>query len=848
MGVKTSARRSRRGIAAIWLAVLCCMAALCPGVFAAREPERSAPRVIRVGYPIQKGLAEVDEDGSFVGYTPDYLRQVSQFTDWQYEFVQVEGSESQQISRLMDMLAAGEIDLLGAMTLSDSLAGQYDFVSNSYGTSSRVLCALADAGELNSANYFTVPDLRIAVVDGAERSNTILRQFCEMSGITAVQIPFDSSAAQVEALRQGKVDLIFSNDVALPADDLKVVASFMPQPFYFAVTKGRKELVNELNGAISLIRESNPYFTAELHEKHFPWRTSVFSLSKAEKAYIAQAGTLRVLMLGGKAPIQYRDRETGEIRGLSADILGRAAEMTGLRFEMIMADTYEEYQALLDGGQFDLAAGLLNDYQLTKNDGLSLTVPYLHAPLTVLVNNRVDPGKLDGKQMALIKGVEYKGAYHGVAGYYDTTEKCIQAVHEGKADYCYSNSYSVQYYLSNPEYKNMIHFSRPSDWAQEICFGVAEAAEIHLISILNEVIRVLPQTEFVLDSLYANAYEPERVTLLSYMRANPLEAGMILAIIVMFFTIGLLLWIRYSERRNSRRRHLENERYRQLSDLSNEYLFEYDVTRDLLRLPEKCAAFLGCGRELEQVSQWGGETLFGHIAERVEGSRELCCVLPNGDSRWLRLISKQIQDDAGDTVYFVGKLLDIQAEKERQAELLEKASRDSLTGLYNAAFTRRYVTEMLRRPEWENGALVVIDVDYFKSINDTYGHLEGDHVLQMLSKALLESTSQEEVAGRIGGDEFVVFLKNRGDREEIRERCRQLRERVAAISRQVPVSVSVGVAFARAGDSYDMLYQNADKALYTVKNAGRGSVHIFESAAGQAGEEPQGEETSSSLN
>lgn len=845
MGVKIWARRFRRRLAAVWLAVLCLAVLLCPSAFAAGGPDTRPPRVIRVGYPIQKGLTEVDEAGNFVGYTPDYLRQVSQFTDWQYEFVQVEGSETQQISVLMDMLSAGEIDLLGAMTLSDSLTGQYDFVSNSYGTSSRVLCALADAGEVNSANYFTVPNLRIAVLGGAERSNAILRQFCEMSGLTAAQIPFDSDAAQVEALRQGKVDLIFSNDVTLPADDLKVVASFMPQPFYFAVTKGRKDLVNELSAAISLIAESNPYFTAELHEKHFPWRTSTFSLSKAERAYIAQAGTLRVLMLGGKAPIQYRDRKTGEIRGLSRDILDRITEMTGLRFEFIMADTYQEYEDLLGGGQFDLAAGLLNDYQLTDNGGFSLSMPYLQAPLTVLVNNRVDPGKLNGKRLALIKGVEYEGPYHGVVWYYDTTEKCIQAVHEGKADYCYGNSYSVQYYLSNPEYKNMMSFSRPSDWAQEICFGVADPEQVHLSSILNEVIRVLPQTEFVLDSLYTNAYEPEKVTLLSYMRANPLEAGMILAIIVMVFTIGLLLWVRYNERCNSRRRYLENERYRQLSDLSNEYLFEYDVARDLLRLPEKCAAFLGCGSELEQASQWGGETLFGHIAERVEGSRELCCVLPNGESRWLRLISKQIQDSAGDTIYFVGKLLDIQAEKERQTELLEKASRDSLTGLYNAAFTRQYVTEMLQRPEWENGALIVIDVDYFKNINDTYGHLEGDHVLQLLSKALLECVSKEEVAGRIGGDEFVVFLKNAGSREEIRERCGRLRERVAEISQQVSVSVSIGIAFVRAGDSYDMLYQNADSALYTVKNAGRGGVHVFERTAVQAGKEAPEDKTAS---
>lgn len=839
MGMKTSPRRSFRGFT-IWLALLCLFVFFCAPASFAREPDAPASsRVIRVGYPIQKGLTEIDETGNFVGYTPDYLRQVSQFTDWEYEFVQVEGNENEQIGILLDMLSAGEIDLLGAMTLSDSLTEQYDFVSNSYGSASRVLCTLADDGELNSANYFTLPNLRIAVLDGAQRSNTTLRQFCEMSGLTAEQIPFPSDVEQMDALRQGKVDLIFSNDITLPADDLKVVTSFMPQPFYFAVTKGRKDLVNELNGAISLISESNPYFIAELHEKHFPWRTSTFSLSKSDRDYIATAKTLRVLMLGGKAPVQYRDRETREIRGLSRDILDRVTELTGLGFEFVMADTYQEYQDLLGQGGFDLTTGLLNDYQLTDNHGFSLTMPYLQAPLTVLVNSRVDPSKLEGKRLALIEGVEYDGGYRGAMEHYDTIEKCIEAVHEGRADYCYGNSYSIQYYQSHPEYKNMINFSRPSDWTQEFCFGVVEPANVHLISILNEAIRVLPQTEFVQDSLYANAYEPDKVTLISYMRTNPLQAGMVFAIIVMFFTIALLLWIRYSDRRNSRMRYLENERYKQLSELSNEYLFEYDVTRDLLTLPEKCAAFLGCGQKTAGVSQCLAEdTLLGYITEMTEGKRDLYCALPNGESRWLRLISKQIQDSDGKTIYSVGKILDIQNEKQRQTELVEKASRDSLTGLYNAAVTRQHVTGMLRQPEWENGALMIIDVDYFKNINDTYGHLEGDRVLQTLSQTLLEWIAEGEIAGRIGGDEFVVFLRNTGDREQISGRCQRLRERIAASSQQAPVSISIGIAFAQAGQSYDMLYQNADKALYEVKKAGRDGFHIFDSGADQIKEEP----------
>lgn len=794
---------------------------------------REGTEIIRVGYPEQEGLTDIGENGEYTGYTPDYLREAAQFTDWKYEFVRVEGDVDTQLMTLMDMLAKGEIDVMGGMSFSDDLAGQYDFVSSSYGIASRVLCALAENGELTSGNYFTQPNLRIAVIDGAKQGNAKLSQFCAMSGFTPELISFQTDQEEVEALRRGEVDAVYAIDISLPADDLKVIASFLPQPFYFAVTKGRKDLVNELNSAITLINESNPYFAAELHEKYFTPGEYQLTLSKAEKAYIARAGGLRVVMMGGKAPIQYRDGKTDEIKGLTKDILDEIAARTGLVFEMVMADTYEEYIGLLKEGKADIAAGLMNDYKITENAGFSLTIPYLHSPLSIVINNRIDPSHLTGKRLALPQGVSYSGGYMGETAYYNNIEECVAAVHRGEMDYCYGNSYSVQYYLSNPEYRNIITISRPDDWSQEYCFGVAMPADINLISILNKAIRVFPQTELIQNSLYENAYDPLEVTFVSFILANPLQAGMVLLILIMVFTIAMLLWTRYNDRRNQQERLLENERYVQISELSNEYLYEYDVAKDRLRLPERCARFLGCPREVERISgetpgEGEAQSLFSYIEQAREGSREIQCVLPSGASRWLRVISKNIDRD-GAPIYSVGKITDIQEEKERQAQLVEMARRDSLTGLYNTAATRKRVTELLEGPDGQNGALMVIDVDRFKAINDTYGHYAGDQVLQALAEALASSVRKEDVVGRIGGDEFVVFLCNAGDREAVAQKCRELRAKAAALSEQVAAaSVSIGVAFSTGcGSSYDTLYQNADSALYEVKGAGRDGYCVF---------------------
>ena len=87
----------------------------CAAAGSAAEKGQEALPVVRVGFPIQSGLMEVDADGNFSGYTYDYLMEISQYADWTYEFVQVEGNLNTQIATLLRMLEDGEIDLMGAM-------------------------------------------------------------------------------------------------------------------------------------------------------------------------------------------------------------------------------------------------------------------------------------------------------------------------------------------------------------------------------------------------------------------------------------------------------------------------------------------------------------------------------------------------------------------------------------------------------------------------------------------------------------------------------------------------------------------------------------------------------------
>ncbi|TCB98898.1 GGDEF domain-containing protein [Micromonospora zingiberis] len=149
--------------------------------------------------------------------------------------------------------------------------------------------------------------------------------------------------------------------------------------------------------------------------------------------------------------------------------------------------------------------------------------------------------------------------------------------------------------------------------------------------------------------------------------------------------------------------------------------------------------------------------------------------------------------------------------------LREQASSDPLTGLrHTGPFGRRIATATPGRT-----ALLAIDVDGFKIVNDTYGHQAGDRVLVGLARALEGALRQGDELYRIGGDEFVAVIEVSRPEEAVR-----VAERLTEAARRIGRTISVGVALPRPGESPELTLRRADQALYAVKRQGRDGVHL----------------------
>ncbi|MEG1604292.1 MAG: sensor domain-containing diguanylate cyclase, partial [Cloacibacillus sp.] len=186
---------------------------------------------------------------------------------------------------------------------------------------------------------------------------------------------------------------------------------------------------------------------------------------------------------------------------------------------------------------------------------------------------------------------------------------------------------------------------------------------------------------------------------------------------------------------------------------------------------------------------------------------------------WMRLEFTKILDSNKTVRRVVGRMVNVDGQKKNIAELQTKAESDSLTGLLNHRAAADRISEFLLDCESDGlCALFVIDIDCFKEINDKFGHFEGDLVLDSAAKIMKELFRASDVVGRIGGDEFIVLMKNLPAKETARAKAEALCKRVRAIrssdGRRLGITVSAGVAFSHVGAGFEQLYKEADAALY----------------------------------
>lgn len=295
--------------------------------------------------------------------------------------------------------------------------------------------------------------------------------------------------------------------------------------------------------------------------------------------------------------------------------------------------------------------------------------------------------------------------------------------------------------------------------------------------------------------------------------------------------------------------YLQTERFNLIAASNDEQMFEYDPEQDTMNITamqngeKSIIEMVDFIKNLEHSRyihkddiemfrrNWGQA-----VMKPTKASLDFRTKLFSSGYIWYRATYVSLPNEEGDKVSrIVGRLVNIQSDVIKQQTLKQTAALDALTKLFNKGFTQAKINRHLYENP-EPNALMIIDIDNFKAINDTFGHSYGDAVLKDVSKVMRANFRVNfDILGRIGGDEFVILLNNPPSQNVVvykaKQLCREIRHTYEDNGKEVTVSSSIGIAFyPEHGTDFQTLYKKADKALYNVKASGKNGYAIYDPA------------------
>lgn len=512
---------------------------------------------------------------------------------------------------------------------------------------------------------------------------------------------------------------------------------------------------------------------------------------------------MTTMFMAGAAPLSYLDKQ-GEPQGIGKAVMDLIEERTGLQFTYLIAHTVEEYFS----GEAQIGVGVTPPY---APDWIVTTTPYLVSETIIVAHEELNIAHLEGKTYALLKGgTPPVGIDEDLVKYYNTREATIDAIERKEADYTYGNAYSVAYYMLKNGYENIVMIPQKME-SRSYAIGMLKEDPM-LFSIIEKAISSIDEATLQTLILSVSSHIERKITptMIFQQYGAPIIIVVLLIIIALIGGIVVIVHI-------NRELHNQNKRIIALGDLSNEYFFEFFIQDESFSCSRRCRALFDSEESFLQAKK----RIMDEIRNPSETTSDKILTLRTAQKadREFKVVTTNILKSRGKQLSITGKLVDVSDQMQEKRRLLKQLQYDGLTALYNHKTVKDLILERLNTKNKEAvDALYIVDVDKFKAINDTHGHLFGDEILQCVAKGLLETFRTRDIIGRIGGDEFCAYIHDIPSPNYVAERCKLLSEHIGQTYKGVSVSVSIGATVAKERDSYESLFKRADDALYQAKS------------------------------
>ena len=415
---------------AVALAALAILSAAMPAPAFAADSDQQV-KTVRVGWLVNnKGFQEGAPGERLSGWGYEYLQTLSYYTKgWQYEYV------SGTFSELMDMLEAGEIDLMPNISYSAEREQKLLFSSNPEGTERYYIYARPDRDDLAKGDPQALQGLTIGCNSGVMQT-IVGQQWLADEGVTCTYKEIDTGSALFEALADGEVDAVIMNDT-ISSPDASPMFYVGSSDYYFAVPKSRPDLMNDINAAMTAIARVNPRYNDEVKSSYSAQNSGSSSLTGTETSWLkANGNTITIGYLKNQLPYCTQN-DDGEMEGSLASLATTLRDKFGITVKTVAISNNKQMVKALSNGTIDVALPLFRDYWLAEQKGVVQSNPMGTVSLTAIHssnNLNRDLKKIACTQSAIVNRLELESLFpDATITEYPNGDEALKALNKGEA-------------------------------------------------------------------------------------------------------------------------------------------------------------------------------------------------------------------------------------------------------------------------------------------------------------------------------------------------------------------------------------------------------------------------------
>ena len=498
--------------------------------------ETAPVKVVRVG-SFEDTFNFCNEKGARKGYGYELLQTLSGYTGWQFEYVTCDWSDC------FEKLKNGEIDIMGDISYTEDRAEEMLFSDEPMGEEKYYLYADFSRTDISASDFKTLNGKKIGVLMGTEPEE-MLTEWEEKHGIKTEHVNISDNEDVKQKLANHEIDCFVSLEEAFWAElGISTMTRVGESSIYYAINKDRPDIKEELDYAMSVLDEADPFYTADLYKRYFSLDYTPI-LTGEEKAWLKEHGAIKMGFLTSDSGVSNFDPATGKLTGAITDYIQFAADCLGnqeLEFQIVGYDSIEAELDALKSGEIDMIFHFDQNPNLAEEYRVACTSTTWITNL-MAVTNKEHFNESKANRIAVPQNKLSLKKY--LAFYYpqweivdcDTQEDAAKLIETGRAD-CFVTGISSEENYS----KKYGFYSVPLLNPVKSCFAV-NSGNCSLLSILNKTIKAKP-INLLAGSIAMYQSSARKVTLSEFIKDNFVMMLLIssIAVAVVLLTILKLL-------------------------------------------------------------------------------------------------------------------------------------------------------------------------------------------------------------------------------------------------------------------------------------------------------------------